>query len=53
MWRVSDIQDQTGKECGLGGKRDSEWLILHLVPWEAISTFRDSKDIRIGVFPLD
>jgi hypothetical protein len=53
MWRVSDIQEQTGKECGLGGKRDSEWLILYLVPAEAISRdFRSSTDVRIGMLFL-
>lgn len=49
MWRVQDIQTKTGKQLGLGGVRNSEWLVLHHVPGVAISrAFKSSTDIRIG-----
>ncbi|KAE9379557.1 hypothetical protein N431DRAFT_460810 [Stipitochalara longipes BDJ] len=47
MWYVQDIQDKTGKPLGLGGVRNSEWMILWAVPGEAISReFTSSADIR-------
>ena len=53
MWKVSDVQEKTGKECGLGGKRDSEWLILYWVPMEAISNIvRSSTEVRISMLLL-
>lgn len=48
LWKVSDIQDKTGKKLGLGGMRNSEWLALFAVPGAVISReFRSSKEIRI------
>jgi hypothetical protein len=53
MWKISDIQDKTGKELGLGGMRNSEWLVLFYIPGAAISReFKSSRDIRIGKLPL-
>jgi hypothetical protein len=53
MWKVSDVQAKTGKECGLGGKRDSEWMIVYWVPMNAISkVVRTSTDVRIGMLAL-
>jgi hypothetical protein len=49
MWKVSDIQDKTGEELGLGGMRNSEWLAVFAVPGAVISReFRSSKEIRIS-----
>jgi hypothetical protein len=52
MWSVQDIMDKSGNELGLGGMRNSEWLVLSQVPEAAISrTFKSSTDVRIGEFP--
>ena len=32
MWSVQDIMDKSGNELGLGGMRNSEWLVLWQVP---------------------
>jgi hypothetical protein len=49
MWKVQDVQDRSGNGLGLGGVRNSEWLVLFQVPGQAISrTFKSSTDIRIG-----
>jgi hypothetical protein len=51
LWKVSDIQEKTGKPLGLGGMRNSEWLVLYFVPEQAIRRFfKSSADIRIGKF---
>jgi hypothetical protein len=53
MWSVQDIMDKSGNELGLGGMRNSEWLVLWQVPGTAISrTFKSSTDVRIGKFLL-
>jgi hypothetical protein len=52
MWSVQDIIDKSGNALGLGGMRNSEWLVFWRVPGEAISrTFKSSTDVRIGEFP--
>lgn len=49
MWKVSDIQDKTGKPLGMGGIRNSEWMVVYFVPQEAIrKVYRSSTAIRIG-----
>jgi hypothetical protein len=52
MWSVQDIMDKSGNELGLGGMRNSEWLVLWQVPETAISrTFKSSTDVSVGKFP--
>jgi hypothetical protein len=52
MWKVEDVQRKSGKQLGLGGTRNSEWVVLYRVPGQAISrTFRSSTQIRIGKYP--
>ncbi len=51
MWSVQDIMDKSGNELGLGGLRNSEWLVLWQVPEAAISrTFKSSTEVRTGKF---
>lgn len=36
MFYVQDIQDVWGEDCGFGGARNSEWLVLHKFPRSAL-----------------
>ncbi len=46
MFSVTHIMDKSGRNLGRGGVKDSEWLVCHYIPKNAIIKQYDVKEIR-------